>query len=59
MRYVRIRSWHLIALRAPAIYTTRCGRMVPTDAPTSDSLPLGERSCETCLRLARRDEERA
>lgn len=58
MKYVRIRSWHRVALYSRAgIAKTRCGRWADFAAPQSDGLDLGERSCETCLRLVLKDEE--
>lgn len=72
MTYVKIASWHIEAMtfRGGAV-KTRCGRTAtpvgtlahPGDGPivvhaTSDTLPLDERSCETCLRLNERDESR-
>lgn len=58
MTYIRIRAWHIIAgptRGIPGRYELRCGRTA--EGTIIDSLPLGERSCETCLRLARHDEE--
>jgi len=52
--WVRIKSWHLVASGR-----TRCGRLYAIPSPTVDDLPLGAKSCETCLRLHERDEERA
>jgi hypothetical protein len=58
-RFVKLRSWHIRDESRPA--TTLCGRPhagpspsridSPPPAGYSDTLPLGERSCETCLRL--------
>jgi hypothetical protein len=58
MSYVLIRSWHVVLTptRMFDTYRTRCGRTVVTK-DTRDDLPMGERSCETCLRLAVRAEE--
>lgn len=47
-------SWHVES--APD--ETRCGRWLDADAPRSDDLPIGEKSCESCLRLVARDQER-
>ena len=55
--YVRIRSWHLLAEGVEDDALTRCGRKASALAPVADELPLDERSCETCLRLAAHDEE--
>jgi hypothetical protein len=73
--YVRIRSWHIVETftRVPGMVVTRCGYRVMTIGQamspggvgaqrvhsTADTLPAGEKSCESCLRLARRDEDRA
>jgi hypothetical protein len=60
MSYLKIGSWHTIARVDDAGWWTRCGRLVTTQkVPASDHLPLGEKSCETCLRLSRADEDRA
>lgn len=56
--YLRIVSWHSIARVDAAGWHTRCGRVVTTeDAPASDTLPLGEPTCETCLRLTIHDKD--
>lgn len=69
MRWVRIVSWHRIAATyRDGDVGTRCGRMVRevvelTGATeevieghvTADFLPLGEKSCESCLRLMAKD----
>ena len=58
MKYVRIRSWHVILTNGtinkvlPGTYRTRCGRTVQT-RELWGSFPLDEKSCETCLRLTR------
>lgn len=46
--YAKLDSWH-------EVHDTRslCGLEIGDDAPHSPALPLNERSCETCLRLAR------
>lgn len=59
--YVRFpdRSWHsfLTYTRSGSVLT-RCGRLIPgPDHQLADALPLDERSCESCLRLAARDGE--
>jgi hypothetical protein len=60
MSYVRIRSWHRVApVSRGGLPKTRCGRWADLAAPVSDELPIGEKSCETCLRLHARDEETA
>jgi len=48
-------SWHIVG-RGGA---TRCGRWIPVPSPSADDLPMGEKSCETCLRLTAWDAERA
>lgn len=69
--YVKLTSWHIVAFtdRGGAL-RTRCGRRAGVEgtiaagpgwpeevSPTSEVLPLHERTCETCLRLARSDED--
>lgn len=59
-RWVKIVSWHI----ATGVYRsgrigTRCGRAAKENAPQSPTLPLDEKSCETCTRFALHDEERA
>jgi hypothetical protein len=53
-------SWHsLMTYTRAGGALTRCGRFVPGPNPrVVDALPLDERSCESCLRLAIRDGER-
>ena len=54
--YIKIVSWHVILTptRVPNRYVTLCGRRAT--GHTSPVLPA-EKSCETCLRLeARRDD---
>ena len=48
-------SWHLAR---EGNHATRCGLWVETPI-TADDLPLGEKSCETCLRLVEHDAEKA
>lgn len=53
-------SWHsLLTFTRAGSVLTRCGRLIPggPDHRLSDSLPLDERSCEVCLRLALHDGE--
>ena len=52
-------SWHV------AVRTTwsghglmRCGLWFGRPATTADDLPFGERSCERCLQLRMRDQEK-
>ncbi len=62
--YVRIRAWHVVTTFAADVSgqaKTRCGRIAQTTGDgsrTASALPLGEPSCETCLRLARHDAEK-
>lgn len=50
-------SWHVLARVDDTGWHLRCGRLITTDAATaSDHLPAGERSCESCLAGALRDE---
>jgi hypothetical protein len=58
--WARLRSWHSIRTytRVGSILT-RCGRLIGPDHQIVDVLPLGERSCESCLRLVAHDGERA
>jgi hypothetical protein len=53
--WVKIRSWHAVGKGGD----TRCGRQFWADAPSAFDLPMGEKSCETCLRWLKRDEEKA
>lgn len=58
--YGRIVSWHVLVGPTRSGYATRCGRRVDTvtrRSEVSDTLPLGEPSCETCARLTLRDTE--
>jgi hypothetical protein len=49
-------SWHIVGrVRFGA---TRCGRWIPVPSPSANDLPMGEKSCETCLRLTAWDAER-
>jgi hypothetical protein len=58
MRYVVIQAWHVVVLESRGgQFQTRCGRWSRGDVTTT--LPLDQKSCETCLRLARHDAEKA
>jgi hypothetical protein len=59
MGYIKIVSWHIVRnwTRVPGRAETRCGRTA--DGQTTDSLPGDEKSCESCLRYARQDADRA
>jgi hypothetical protein len=48
--FVKIDSWHEIEAGTSS---TLCGLDVDESAPRSDALPMAEKSCESCLRLAR------
>lgn len=53
--YVKIDSWHTIKLTTRGGgKQTLCGRYIasPSVAELSQRLPLGEKSCESCLRLS-------
>jgi hypothetical protein len=53
--YGKIRSWHII--RTPTRggwWVSLCGRRI--DLAPVQSLPLDQKSCETCLRLATREQ---
>jgi len=57
-QWVRIRSWHLaVQSRALGAVPTRCGRWA--EGLAVSDLPLEAKSCETCLRLLARDQEKA
>lgn len=57
--WIRIRSWHAIRnwTRVPDRAVTLCGRTA--DGTVAADLPMGEKSCETCLRLSVHREEAA
>jgi len=60
LSYVRVRSWHRIDYvdEEQTVALTRCGRHLLLEGrQTADTLPLAEPSCETCLRLADRDDD--
>lgn len=57
MSYLKVRSWHQIASVTDSGWHTRCGLNVTQSAPASDRIPLGEPSCESCLRLTAHDAE--
>jgi hypothetical protein len=61
-QWVRMRpglSWHAVVLSRSLDFRTRCGRRVPRPASMTIDLPMGEPSCETCLRYLKLDEERS
>lgn len=49
--YMKIRSWHRVRewTRVPGRAITLCGRTV--SGQQSVTLPMTEKSCETCLRI--------
>jgi len=53
MDYFRIRSWHIRKETTP-VWKSYCGMVARHDSEVSNELPMGEKSCESCLRLARR-----
>jgi hypothetical protein len=60
IRDVLLLSWHAVV----AVNGTRCGRKAEGSiedvlSRTVTDLPLGEKSCETCLRLVAHDQEKA
>lgn len=55
-KYVAIQAWHIISHPFGTGYVTRCGRQ--SAGPTTDELPLDQKSCETCLRLKQHDADR-
>lgn len=48
-------SWHIVGKGG----FTRCGRTFLVGVPTALDLPMGEKSCKTCLRLTEHDHEKA
>lgn len=51
-------SWHSLVKTDDRGWHLRCGRTITTEAaPASPTLPLGEKSCETCLRLTLLDQQ--
>lgn len=62
MSFVKIPrgSWHsILTFTRNGSVLTRCGRLVPGPNHTlDDEMPLGQRSCESCLRLEAHDRAR-
>jgi len=56
-QYARIRAWHVIREWRGAAWFFLCGRDVPDSTPTVDALPWNEPSCESCLRIVRRQDD--
>ncbi len=59
MTWVRIRSWHGVrtATRVPGRFVTLCGRQA-SSLRVVDLLPLGEKTCESCLRIYAKETDR-
>ena len=59
IRFVKIVSWHAIR-REPngPDADTYCGRYVAGSPLKSTDLPMGEKSCESCLRSVAREADR-
>lgn len=53
-RWTKLRSWHAVTTTNGRL-TTRCGK--PATGPIVDTLPA-EKSCESCLRIVAREEDR-
>ena len=58
MTYIKVRSWHVLAIVTDTGWETRCGRAIAEAAQISDTLPGDEKSCESCLRYNAGDEAR-
>jgi len=57
--YVKIRSWHVVKLVSRASWNiTYCGRIVKPPTEVLHDFPMEGRSCETCLRISRNNEDR-
>jgi hypothetical protein len=52
--WIRLRSWHIVRRED----FTLCGRQGDSGSPNSDSEPMGEKTCESCLRIWKRNQER-
>jgi hypothetical protein len=48
-------SWHIVG----TLGMTRCGHAIMVPSMSADVLPILAKSCETCLRLAKHDQEKA
>jgi hypothetical protein len=55
--YIRAKSWHLLRKVTDAGWITRCGLTLNEDADVAYELKLNQKTCESCLRYAKRDEE--
>ena len=56
VEWVKIRSWHIVKLLSRGgLIGTYCGRWLPQQTQTVDQLPMDEKSCETCHRIALKD----
>lgn len=57
--YVKIRSFHdMVTFTRDGGALTRCGLRAHPPLTVADQLPGSGRSCESCLKLTRRDEEK-
>ena len=54
LRNVPELSWHVVGKGG----YTRCGRPFLAPSPSTFDLPMGEKSCESCLRLIEHDKEK-
>lgn len=60
--YFKIRSWHITrTISRAGWYIGFCGKVaVPVHGDLlSDELPGDEKSCESCLKIARRNQDKA
>ena len=57
-QWVQIVSWHIVETptRAFDTFKTLCSRRVTTK-DVRDEFPAGEKTCETCLRIAAKEGE--
>jgi hypothetical protein len=53
--WLKLKSWHAI-WRADAVSTV-CGKPLDRAMGSSATLPLSQKSCESCLRITRHREE--
>lgn len=62
MLYVRSETgkWHRVVFGPEhnrTEHVSRCGKSFPRTSETTEGVPLGADTCESCLRLLVRDEE--
>lgn len=55
----KLGQWHATAGVIDGGYEARCGVTLRDELPAEDHLPAGEASCNTCLALLKRDDERS